>query len=45
MYLILLDDDEALRFVVDIFDSALRNACPELNARKGSSYRGLVFEW
>jgi hypothetical protein len=45
MCLILLDDDEALGFVIDIFDSALRNACHELNARKGNSYRGLVIEW
>lgn len=38
-------DDKARSFLIDIFDSALRNACHELNARKGSSYRGLVFEW
>ena len=37
--------DDKRRLVIDIFDSALRNACHELNARKRSSYRGLVFEW
>src|ERR1700751_2793051 len=32
-------------FLIDILDSALRNARRELNARKRSSYRGLVFYW
>ena len=30
---------------IDILDSALRNACRELNAKKGNWYRSLVFYW